>query len=288
MRYMVISDIHGNYAALEAAVMQIQDLHPNGILFLGDYISDGPDPQRVLQTLRKISADYPCHFIRGNREEYFLKNRNSPDPSWQPCSHTGSLWYTAQHLSESDLDWFAQMPISCIIHSDTMPSFMICHGSPVSPYEGLLGSKNSPRREEVMNSIEQNLLLCGHTHRQEIYEIGNKRILFCPSLGLPIRRNGILPAQHMIQLDGINGRWEHTFLTVSYDMEGYIHEMLESPWGSVSGVWSKGIAHTLRTQNNTIVDCLILAKHLAQADSFSEATPIPDAYWEMAAEQLGI
>ena len=288
MRYIVISDIHGNWAALEAAREMLIKLRPDGVLFLGDYITDGSDPQRIMRNLREIADEYPCHFILGNREEYFLKNRVHSDPTWQPCSHTGSLWFTAQHLTDADLDWFAKMPVSEVIHSSGMPDFMICHGSPVSAFDSLLGRKNKERRKAMVYGIDQDLLLCGHTHRQEIYEIGDKKILFCPSLGMPLKRNGIFPAQHMIQLDAVDGNWQHTFLTVSYDLETYIREMQDSPFGKIAGVWCRGIASTLRTQNNTVVDCLILAKKLAEEDGYDGSVPLPEKYWENAALQLGI
>ncbi|MBR4959929.1 MAG: metallophosphoesterase [Clostridia bacterium] len=157
MRYVIISDIHGNWAALEAVRDMLPSLLPDGVLFLGDYVTDGSDPQRVLRNLREIQEEYPCSLILGNREEYFLKNRYHPDPSWQPCSHTGSLWYTARHLTEKDLDWFATLPVSKVIHPAEGMDFMICHGSPLSACDSMLGRKNKERREQMVRSIQQDL-----------------------------------------------------------------------------------------------------------------------------------
>ncbi|MBQ3616479.1 MAG: metallophosphoesterase [Anaerotignum sp.] len=288
MRYIVISDIHGNWAALEAARERLPGLQPDGVLFLGDYITDGADPQRILRVLREIQREYPCYFILGNREEYFLKNRNNPVSAWQPCSQTGSLWFTEQNLTEEDLCWFAQLPVSQVIRTEGAPDFMICHGSPVSANDRMLGSKNRDHREELVSGIAQNLLLCGHSHRQELYQIGEKRVLFCPSLGLPLRRNGIIPSQHMVQLDLVNGEWQHTFLTVSYDVERYIQDLLNSPFAEIAPFWCRGIAAALRTQQNLVIDCLALAKTLAENDGFSGQGCIPEKYWAQAAEQLGI
>lgn len=288
MRYIVISDIHGNWAALEAARDMLPYLQPDAILFLGDYITDGTDPQRILRTLREIQAAYRCFFILGNREEYFLKNRIQPNPHWKPCSQTGSLWYTAQHLTEADLDWFAQMPVSKIVHTEGVSDILICHGSPVSAYDRMLGSKNKEHREEIVRGISQNLLLCGHSHRQELYEIDDKRVLFCPSLGLPLMRNGVIPSQHMVQLDYSDGKWLHTILHISYDMESYIQNLLTSPLAAAAEYWCRGIAATLRTQQNLVIDVMVLAKKLAEDDGYVSEEPIPETYWAKAAEILGI
>ncbi len=288
MRYIVISDIHGNWAALEAARDMLPTLQPDVVLFLGDYITDGADPQRIMRVLREIQLEYPCFFILGNREEYFLKNRISPDPAWQPCSQTGSLWFTAQNLTEDDLDWFADMPISQVIQTEGAPDFMICHGSPVAANDRMLGSKNRERREELTRSISQNLLLCGHSHRQELYEIDEKKVLFCPSLGMPLMRNGITPSQHMVRLDLVEGEWQHTFLKVSYDLESYIQDLLTSSFAEVAKYWCRGIVATLRTQQNLVIDCLTLAKKLAEEDGFAYNALLPEKYWEQAVGQLGI
>ena len=42
MRFAVISDIHSNYMALENALCMIDRLKPDGIIFLGDYLTDFP------------------------------------------------------------------------------------------------------------------------------------------------------------------------------------------------------------------------------------------------------
>ncbi len=288
MRYIVISDIHGNWAALESAREMLPVLRPDGVLFLGDYITDGADPQRILRVLWEIQQEYPCCFILGNREEYFLNNRANLDSAWQPCSQTGSLWYTARNLTAKDFDWFSQMPISQVVHTEGIPDFMICHGSPVSANDRMLGSKNREHREELVSDIAQKLLLCGHSHRQELYQVGDKRVLFCPSLGLPLMRNGIIPSQHMVQLDLVNGVWQHTFLSVSYDMESYIQDLLKSSFAEIAPFWCRGIAATLRTQQNLVIDCLMRAKTLAEKDGLSLQEIVPEEYWAQAAEQLGI
>lgn len=78
-KIIVIADIHSNYAAFEAAFNIIEKIKPDGVIFLGDYVTDFPYPQRTMKLLYKCKARYNCHFIRGNREDYLLEHRHNPN-----------------------------------------------------------------------------------------------------------------------------------------------------------------------------------------------------------------
>ena len=51
----VISDVHSNYIALEAVLAEMERRRIEALLFLGDYITDGPSPQRTLSLLREAA-----------------------------------------------------------------------------------------------------------------------------------------------------------------------------------------------------------------------------------------
>ena len=51
MRVAVISDIHGNYKALEAFLSYIEEHSVDAIIGLGDYVTDSPYPQRTLSMI---------------------------------------------------------------------------------------------------------------------------------------------------------------------------------------------------------------------------------------------
>jgi predicted phosphodiesterase len=53
MKIAIIADIHSNYAALEACLESVRHEKADGIVFLGDYVSDCPYPQKTLASVRK-------------------------------------------------------------------------------------------------------------------------------------------------------------------------------------------------------------------------------------------
>lgn len=94
-RIALMSDIHGNYKALEAFLKYIESNPVDGIICLGDYVTDAPYPQRLMSLLYTMKEQYPCYLLRGNREEYLLENLGNCK-GWKPSSANGILLYTLQ------------------------------------------------------------------------------------------------------------------------------------------------------------------------------------------------
>ena len=73
MKLAVISDLHGNYYALAKVLAFLRSQEIDGIIGLGDFVTDGPFPQRMMRVLREMQEEFPCYLVRGNREEYLLQ-----------------------------------------------------------------------------------------------------------------------------------------------------------------------------------------------------------------------
>ena len=76
MRIAVMADIHSNHIALETCFAQAQRRHAEEFIFLGDYLGDLAYPQKTLEFLGGIKKQYPCTFIRGNKEDYWIHHKN--------------------------------------------------------------------------------------------------------------------------------------------------------------------------------------------------------------------
>ena len=55
-RVLVISDIHGNLAALEAIVAKFPSLKPDQVAILGDHALFGPKPTETIDLIRKLQS----------------------------------------------------------------------------------------------------------------------------------------------------------------------------------------------------------------------------------------
>ena len=64
-RTALLSDIHGDYAGLEAALLDIEGQNCERIMCLGDLVEGGPENERVVERLLELRI--PC--VRGNHDE---------------------------------------------------------------------------------------------------------------------------------------------------------------------------------------------------------------------------
>ena len=125
----VIGDIHSNYVGLERCIEHALLQKPDEFLFLGDYISDCPYPQKTMDIIYEMNKNYVCNFIRGNREDYMLNHRKNSDERWTYSSASGSLLYTYENLTEKDFSFFGSLDIQGYYEKEGYQPFRYCHGS---------------------------------------------------------------------------------------------------------------------------------------------------------------
>ena len=79
--FAIVTDIHGNFTALDAVLDDIRSCRENSstdaieILCLGDSFDGGPEPKRVFDALKVLS----CVHLRGNHEDYLFYCARHPE-----------------------------------------------------------------------------------------------------------------------------------------------------------------------------------------------------------------
>ncbi len=286
MRFAVISDIHSNYMALENALCIIDDMRRsqkavNGIIFLGDYLTDFPYPQNTLRLIDECKAEFPCYFVRGNREDYLIKHKYAVDDGWSYCSGSGSLLYTYEHLAKCDIEMFEQMPVSLNIECKGLPTITACHGSPSNTKEWIM---NRPALiDKYTADLPGSILLCGHTHRGGFAEANGKKVIFCPSVGLPQDKHH---GSRMLMLESNGDRWYHRSLSVGYDKQKMLSEFHNSGLYDKAMVWARCIIRSMFDERDHASRCVALAWKKAAEDGLGDIGLLPEEYWVAAAKEL--
>ena len=222
MKIAVLSDIHGNYAALKRCVDNALSKGVGTFFFLGDYVGELAYPQRTMKLLYSLAHAYDCTFIRGNKENYWLNYRAGGSGEWRDGdSTTGSMLYTYSRLRDDDLAFFESLKIKETVSVDDLSEVLLCHGSPDKVNEKML--PDDERTFEIMDSAGVPLLLFGHTHIQGIIEHNGKRALNPGSVGVPLYSGG--KTQFLI-LDGSKHGWSYEFVSLEYDIEKVICDLL--------------------------------------------------------------
>lgn len=278
MKIAVLGDIHSNHIALETCIHHAMDQGVDEFLFLGDYISDCPYPDKTMKVVYEMEEKYCCRFIRGNREDYMLNHRKHPEERWTYSSASGNLLYTYENLTERDLDFYERIDIQGIYEKEGYPSFRYCHGSLTSSNELLLPENEN--LDKIMSDLDVNLLISGHTHIQETVRFGNKRLIHPGSVGLPWYYEG--KTQYMI-LHGTQKGWEEEFFQLTYDVDRVKKEFETSGIMQKAHYWARLALHTLYTGEDYSSPCLQLAIKLCKEAETTVIWPdIPEKYWEMA------
>jgi diadenosine tetraphosphatase ApaH/serine/threonine PP2A family protein phosphatase len=155
MRYLVLTDIHGNVDALEAVVAAAGPVDRH--LVLGDVVGYGAGPNDVID---QVQAMAPAAIIRGNHDKV-IAGIEVPE-SFNPAALQSATW-TAEALTPEHRAWLADLPQGPAIVDDLVE---ICHGMPADEDEYLFTPRDAAR---ALDTARRPVCLFGHTHVPACY-----------------------------------------------------------------------------------------------------------------------
>src|SRR5439155_4851369 len=74
--------------------------------------------------------------------------------------------WTAQQLKRSQRDFLAQLPEQIALHVEGLGDVLFCHATPRSDEEIFTPITPQERLNTIFAGIEQQIVVCGHTHMQ--------------------------------------------------------------------------------------------------------------------------
>lgn len=283
MEIAVLSDIHGNYIALERCLEHAFSQNIDTFIFLGDYIGELAYPERTMQVLYDLNDRYKCYFIKGNKEDYWLNYITEGEQGWKDKdSTTGSLLYAYNSIKARDIEFIEKLQLVMELKLTGLPAITLCHGSPRNNNQKLL--PNDDRTIEVINIVETPIILCGHSHIQRKFIHNDKCVLNPGSVGVPLFSKG--ETQFMI-LHGNDGKWVEEFIGLKYDVDRVILDMHEEKLDEHAPCWSKITEHILRGGNTSHGTVLLRAMELCREETGKCVWPdIPEECWEQAVNEM--
>jgi predicted phosphodiesterase len=160
LRYLVISDIHANWEALQAVLENAKGDYDR-ILCCGDLIGYGADPNAVVVWTRKNCQAV----IRGNHDKAGV---DLSELEWfNPVAQKATIW-THHALTPENMEYVAKLPAGPLAVED----FTLVHGSPLDEDEYLV---NIPEAAESFSYQPSQLVFFGHTHLQGGFEWQRKK-----------------------------------------------------------------------------------------------------------------
>ncbi|MGH2406935.1 MAG: metallophosphoesterase family protein [Candidatus Limnocylindrales bacterium] len=184
MRVAVLGDIHGNIAALEAALKEIERARPDHVAVTGDLVMNGPRPAEVIARVRSLEAAGAL-VVQGNTDIAVADFDFSAAFPWLdevPDAHRAVAEWTHEQLADDDLAWLRRLPAERRLHAPEM-LLLVCHGSPGSQTDGLPADLDPSVTIQRITRTDARVIVCGHTHVAEVRDYGRRLIVNPGSCG---------------------------------------------------------------------------------------------------------
>lgn len=226
----IISDLHGNLAALEAVLADLDSQGIEQLVCLGDVAAFGPQPREVLARLRTRG----CPVVMGNTDAWLLNPRphKTRDEDSQRITEV-ELW-SAQQLSPADLAYVRTFQPTVELSLGGGATLLCYHGSPRSDSDLITATTPDAELEKMLGGFQAAILAGGHSHSQMLRRFGDATVINPGSAGLPYERVRLTghvrhPPWAEYAIVGLVGRsLGIQFRRTPFDVETLIQVALES------------------------------------------------------------
>jgi putative phosphoesterase len=213
MKVAVLADIHGNLPALNVVIDHIDAWAPDRVVVAGDVVNRGPRPLECLQLVIAKKRTDGWLFVRGNHEDYVLKQAQ-PDAerSGPEFEISESAYWTLQKLNGNVNDLRA-WPFQVALPTPNDQEVRIVHASMRNNRDGIY--PDTPDQELRQKILPPPAVLCvGHTHRPLVRCIDQTLVVNVGAVGMPF--DGDYRAAYA-QLTWQDNGWQAKIVRLDYD-----------------------------------------------------------------------
>lgn len=180
MRVVALYDVEGNLPALDAVLSEVDRERPDAVVVGGDMVT-GPMPSETLNRLRGLRCAY---FLRGNADRWVVEVRRGERPEGLPDDVVDALAWTAEQLSEEQIDFLAGLPQTVTLDVDGLGQVCFCHATPRDDNELFTERTPIDAVAELLAGTTAATIVCGHTHMQFDRRILRWRVVNAGSVGV--------------------------------------------------------------------------------------------------------
>lgn len=183
-RVAVITDIHGNLPALEAALAHIDAQAIEEVYCGGDLVGYGPRPNEVCALI----SERGIPTVYGNYDWAIARDEEDCRCAYvtQHDREIGQLSvdWTLEHANARSKAFMHELPFDLRFELDGKRVRLV-HGSPRKVNEYLFEDKPAKTFERIAAGADCDVLVFGHTHKPWIREYGGVQFVNCGSVGKP-------------------------------------------------------------------------------------------------------
>jgi predicted phosphodiesterase len=217
----VITDIHANLPALEAALARIEELGIGRVYCGGDLVGYGPHPNEVCALI----AERGIPTIYGNYDYAIARDLDDCGCAYVTPHDRAlgqrSVEWTLAHTGQAAKDFMRGLPFELRFALGEHEVHLV-HGSPRKVNEYLFEDKPPSLYERLAAAETARTLAFGHTHKPWVHEYGGVQFVNCGSVGKP--KDGD-PRGAFAILTAAAGAPEVTIERVEYDARAVAEEV---------------------------------------------------------------
>ncbi len=180
----LLSDVHANLPALEAAVEDARRRGADEVLCAGDAVGYGPFPSGVCAFLRRNGIES----IAGNYDRKALEAVDRPaevEAAMKPGKWRILDW-TRSNLDSGAERFLRGLPDRISRKLPGGIELLVVHGSPLSDEDTVYPSVTAAGLAPKLGGARPGILACGHTHIPFARRVGGILVANCGSAGMPV------------------------------------------------------------------------------------------------------
>ena len=158
MRYLILSDMHGNCDAMAAVLRRVRRKRFHRTLVLGDLVGYGGGPNQVVEAVRQLTGE--VYQVRGNHDKVVAGVEDGAN--FNAAALEAARW-TADRLTAGNLRAVRDLPRGPLrVDADVA----ICHGSPLDEDAYVFSDFDA---HQIFASHSAPVTFFGHTHIPSLF-----------------------------------------------------------------------------------------------------------------------
>ena len=177
MLLALLSDIHANRQAFSACLEAVRARGADRLIFLGDFVGYGGDPEWTVETAIRLIADGAVA-VRGNHDQAI----GTPSETMNAAAQTAIEW-TRDRLTAAQQRFLAQLPLA-LEEEDRL--YVHSEASQPARWRYVQATPDAARS---MIATRAHVTFCGHIHQPALYSMSAtaRMTSFVPTAGVPIK-----------------------------------------------------------------------------------------------------
>ena len=247
MRIAVLSDIHGNLAALEATLEHLESEDVDEIVVAGDLVNGAADSRACWDLMKSLG--YPL--LRGNHERYlFDLGTPNEQPEWR-TERFGPVRWAARQFTSAELDEMRALPLCHAVEG--WPELLIVHAAPNSDNANIRPYTPATEVESHFAHCGASLVVRGHNHIGNWRRVAGLQVITTGSVGMPL--DGQVDAQYLL-LEREADDWNVHHRSVPYDVEATVRRFSETGYLDEAGPMARLLLREIATGSHQMLPFL--------------------------------